>query len=270
MEAEALIRNGDPQGALASLQDEVRANPQDAKLRVFLFQLLCVLGDWKRAINQLKLCAELDPSATPMAQTYREAIICEVYREKVFSGEKEPLIFGKPKEWLAYLVQANSLSGRGEHATAADMRGKAFDQAPTTSGTLNGQPFDWIADADMRLGPVLEAIINGKYYWLPFDAIGSLTFEAPGDLRDFVWMPATLGFPNGGDAVALIPTRYPGTTDRDNSAEMLSRATNWEEAATDTFFGFGQRLLTTNALEIGLCDLRELKTEYAAEGQGDG
>jgi type VI secretion system protein ImpE len=36
-----------------------------------------------------------------MAQTYREGIICEVFREKVFSGEKDPLIFGEPVEWLA-------------------------------------------------------------------------------------------------------------------------------------------------------------------------
>ena len=42
-----------------------------------------------------------DPTALTMAQTYREAIICEVYREKVFAGEKAPLDFGEPQEWLA-------------------------------------------------------------------------------------------------------------------------------------------------------------------------
>ena len=34
--------------ALAALQADVRARPADPKLRVFLFQLLCVLGQWPR------------------------------------------------------------------------------------------------------------------------------------------------------------------------------------------------------------------------------
>jgi len=43
--AELSLRNGDVAAALAQLQDEVRAKPADAALRVFLFQLLCVRGE---------------------------------------------------------------------------------------------------------------------------------------------------------------------------------------------------------------------------------
>ena len=81
------LKSGDLPDALAALQDAVRKDPSDQKLRVFLFQLLCVTGDWNRAVAQLKLSAEMDSAAIPMAQAYREAIICEVYREKVFAGE---------------------------------------------------------------------------------------------------------------------------------------------------------------------------------------
>ena len=42
-------------------------------------------------------------------QAYREAIICEVYREKVFAGTKAPLVFGEPQEWLASLIEAQKL-----------------------------------------------------------------------------------------------------------------------------------------------------------------
>src|SRR5690606_10991406 len=66
VDAEALLKAGDPTGALAALQNEVRSKAADAKLRVFLFQLLCVQGQWERALNQLKVCAELDPAALPM------------------------------------------------------------------------------------------------------------------------------------------------------------------------------------------------------------
>ena len=100
MTPEEHLKSGDLAATLTALEDKVRADPANPSLRVFLFQLLCVLGDWKRAINQLKVSAEMDPTAEMMAKTYREAIICEVYREKVFAGEKEPLVFGEPQEWL--------------------------------------------------------------------------------------------------------------------------------------------------------------------------
>ena len=81
--AELAIKEGDPQGALKLLSEQVRARPQDAKLRVFLFQLLCVLGQWQRAQNQLVVAGELDASTLAMVQTYREAIQCEQLRQDV-------------------------------------------------------------------------------------------------------------------------------------------------------------------------------------------
>jgi protein involved in temperature-dependent protein secretion len=47
--AEQALKEGDAQRAFKLLTEQVRAHPQDAKLRVFLFQLMCVLGLWERA-----------------------------------------------------------------------------------------------------------------------------------------------------------------------------------------------------------------------------
>lgn len=265
MTPEEHLKAGDIDLALKALQDKVRADPADGRLRVFLFQLLCVLGDWKRAIAQLKLSAELDESATMMAKTYREAIICEVYREKVFAGEKEPLIFGEPQEWLALLIEAQKALAKGQPDKAAELRARAFDAAPACSGEVDGQRFEWIADADMRLGPVLEVIVNGKYFWLPFSAIDTLTMDPPLDLRDAVWTAATLKLVNGGEIVALIPTRYAGTVASGDAAALLARATTWEDAGDETFIGTGQRLLATDQADIALMDIRSLKMDGAAE-----
>src|ERR1043165_5642796 len=65
--AEQSLKDGDPAAALAQLQEQVRAKPADAKLRVFLFQLLCVLGQWDRALNQLSVASSLDPEAVALA-----------------------------------------------------------------------------------------------------------------------------------------------------------------------------------------------------------
>lgn len=268
-QATDLLKANDVAGALNALQNAVRSDPSDPKLRIFLFQLLCVTGEWKRAITQLKLCAEMDPIAIPMAQAYREAIICEVFREKVFAGEKDPLIFGEPVEWLALLIEANRAMAAGKIEHAASLRAKAFDQVPDLGGEINGERFEWVADADMRMGPVLEIIINGRYFWMPFSAISSLKVDAPEDLRDSVWTAANMTLQNGGEFVALIPTRYVGTPETDDAAAKLSRATTWTDVGHDTYVGFGQRLLTTDQSDIALMDLRDLKMDPIPSAEGD-
>jgi type VI secretion system protein ImpE len=257
-QATEFLKANDLAGTLDALQQSVRADPSDPKLRIFLFQLLCITGEWKRAITQLKLCAELDPIAIPMAQAYREGIICEVFREKVFAGEKDPLIFGEPVEWLALLIEANRALANGNTAHAATLRAKAFDQVPDLGGELNGERFEWIADADMRMGPTLEIIVNGRYFWMPFSAIKSLKADPPEDLRDSVWTAVNLTLQNGGEFVALVPTRYAGTTQSKDDAAMLARATSWADMGDDTFVGTGQRLLTTDKSDVALMDLRTL------------
>ena len=256
--AEQTLKDGDPRAALARLQEDVRARPSDAKLRVFLFQLLCVLGQWDRALNQLKVASELDPLALPMAQMYGEAVRCEVIRDDVFDGKKSPMVLGEPEQWLALLIESRLQAGRGEATQSEDLRQRAFEDAPTSSGQIDGRPFEWIADADSRLGPVVEAIINGRYYWVPFTRITEITMEAPEDLRDLVWMPAHLNFENGGESLALIPARYPGSQNADDGHLALSRKTSWEPIAGEAFRGLGQRIIATDAGETPFLEIRSL------------
>jgi type VI secretion system protein ImpE len=256
-QAEQALRDGDPELALRLLTDQVRANPADAKLRVFLFQLLCVLGRWDRALNQLNVAGELDASTLAMVQTYREALQCERLRAQVFTGEKLPMLFGEPEPWTALLLEALLREGRGEAEAAQTLRAQAFEQAPACPGTADGQAFEWLADADMRLGPLLEAVINGRYYWVPFSHLSQLRLEEPVDLRDKVWVPAQLQFRNGGETVALVPTRY-ADTDLAVPELALARRTEWREPRPGFFTGQGQRLLATEAGDLALLDLREI------------
>src|SRR6185503_10695994 len=114
--AERTLKDGDPHAALARLQEDVRARPDDPKLRVFLFQLLCVVGQWDRALNQLKVATELDAGTLAMAQTYGDAVRCEGIRREVFEGRKSPMVFGEPEQWLALLIESLLLAGRGDRA----------------------------------------------------------------------------------------------------------------------------------------------------------
>ncbi|GMG81610.1 type VI secretion system accessory protein TagJ [Paralimibaculum aggregatum] len=258
MSALDLLKSGDLSAALAAVQADVRTDPSAAKHRIFLFQLLCVLGDWNKAVMQLRLAAQMDESATPMAQTYREAIGCELVRERVFRGETAPLVLGEPQQWSALLIEALAPLARGDHATAERLRGEAFEMAPATSGEIDGTRFEWMADADMRFGPMLEVIVNGKYFWAPFDSIMQIDIDPPTDLRDRVWTPAMITWAAGGETPALIPTRYPGTAELPEDVMRLARETRWEEAGEGLFVGLGQRVIATDAEEYGLMDIRKI------------
>lgn len=256
--AETLLAAGEPRAALQALQSEVRERPADAKLRVFLFQLLCVLGDWARAGRQLEVCGELDPNSLAMVAVYRGAIAAESSRASVMAGTSRPAVHGPTDDWVASLLDALAADGDGDHAGAARLRTQAFDAAPATRGTLNGEAFEWIADADTRIGPMLEVVVAGRYRWLPFSALSKVVVEAPVDLRDLVWAPAHITFATGDEQVALIPVRYAQTDAEDDGALLLARKTDWLEAGPEQYRGLGQRLFVTDVAEVGLLEMREL------------
>jgi len=257
MNAEELIRDGNPDEALLVLQEEIRKNSADYKLRIFLFQLLAVLGKWDRATKQLDVIAKMEDSTLAMVYEYRAAIECEVYREEVFSGNKDPIFMGQPDEWQALLLQSLKLSASENYKESKVLTHQAMDMAPSTAGTINGNNFEWIADADARLGPLLEVFVEGQYRWVPFTNIKRLAIEAPENLRDFVWMPAHIQWETEGESFVLIPTRYPFSAEQ-NHQLALSRQTEWVEKREDSFIGYGQRLFVTNENDYSLLDIRDV------------
>lgn len=248
----------DPDVELKRLESEIRANPSDARLRTYLFQLLAIRGDWERAISQLQVSAQLAPIALAMAQTYREAVRAEVFRTEVFAGRKQPSFLGQPPAWAGLLLESLKLVAEGHVDKAEAMRGEALDAAPASGGKIDGHAFEWIADADSRIGPLCEAVVDGKYVWVPFENLARLTIEPPSDLRDMVWAAAHFHFVNGGDTVALIPSRYPGSEASDDPAIRMARKTTWREVGDDTFIGLGQRMWATDAGEYSILDTREI------------
>jgi len=144
-----------------------------------------------------------------------------------------------------------------EQATA--LRNHAYKLVPECSGYIDDHPFQWIADADSRLGPVIELILDGKYYWVPFQSISSISLSTPEDLRDLVWAPAHFTWANGGHSRALIPARYPGSDSSEDSALQLARKTEWLEPAKSVFEGVGQRMFATDLSEYPLLDIRQVK-----------
>ncbi|MDR4518136.1 MAG: tetratricopeptide repeat protein [Nitrosomonas sp.] len=268
MTPEDLLKQGDLNEALRVLQEQVKKHPSNSEYRIFLFQLLIVMGQWERALNQLKVIKELDDSAIAMVLMYRQVIACEQYREQVFGGKKDPIVLGKPEEWIALLMQSLKLIAENKFEAANVLRKQAFEQAFAVAGTIDDESFGWLADADERIGPVIEAFIDGRYLWTTLDNLQTIVIEEPSDLRDVVWLPAHFSWKNGGENYGLIPSRYPFSYQID-SLLALSRKTIWKEVAPDLHLGYGQKMIATDQSEYPIMQVRTINVGHAenhAEG----
>ena len=263
MTPEVKLKEGQFDEALKLLTAQVRNNPADARRRVFLFQLLALSGNWDRAQNQLKVAGELDAMNAMLVGAYSAVMKAELQRADVFAGNRSPTIIGEPDQWLAFLLQALQFDVAGKHAQAAPLREQAFDAATAVSGEIDGQPFEWLSDADPRFGPCLEIIVNGGYSWVPFSRISQLKFEAPSDLRDKVWMPVQVTYANGGQVVGFIPSRYPGSETSTDADIVLARKTDWLDVAPELAIAAGQRMFATDAGEYPMLDVRVINFHHA-------
>lgn len=259
--AEEALRQGDLKTCRELLFKHVRAKPEDLKARAFLFQFLCVLGDWDRAMKQMKLYAEMDETSLGFVAIYMAGVDAETARADVIAGKASPPVFGPPEAWIARLGEALKRDAAGETDLATALREDAYAEAPPRKGTVDGQPFEWITDADARFGPALEAVVDGAYHWLPFQHIAKLELEAPKDLRDLVWMEGALTLTNGGSFGILVPARYPGSEKSSDPATVMGRRTDWEEMAPGMYKGFGQKMLATDQADLSLMEVRVIEFE---------
>lgn len=257
-DADTLLRDGNLSGARAALVDLVKAKPGDAQARMFLFQLLCVSGEWDKARSQLQSLVQIEAEAQMLGATYNQAIEAEKQRAAIFAGAVDmPLLAGQDG-WAEGVAKGISLLARHDVAGATAARDEAFDNAPDMPGTIDGQAFEWLADADSRFGPTFEAIVGGRYGLIPFDQIVSITSEGPQDLRDTVWYPVQIAFRTGQSAAAFLPVRYPGSETADDDGVRLGRMTNWADHDWGQE-GSGQRLwIFSEGEDRGLLELRSL------------
>lgn len=262
MSEKKMLFSGTVFDSLERLKENIRKEPARPELRTYLFQLLCIMGDYQRAMTQLNVAADMDDENKLMAKVCGPLLNCEVLRDEIFNGRQSPLVFGEPEEWLGLMVQALMLDGRKEHEVAQGIREKALDLAEPVPGSINGEPFEWLADADSRLGPILELIIEGRYYLAALSNIKKMSITEPCDLRDVLWLPVSIVWKNDGQSVGFIPARYQGSVETKEDAIILGKKTLWTEAYKDVFFGQGQRMLATEKQDYPIMDVREIILDH--------
>ena len=258
-DADALLRQADVDGARAALVEAVRSAPGDQRLRMFLFQLLAIGGEWDKARNQLQSLTQLSSEAQMLSVTYNQVIDAEKAREAVFAGTADAQLLMGEGGWAEGVAQAMAKFARGESAEGEALRDAAFDQAPEMPGTCDGRRFEWVSDCDSRFGPTFEVILGGKYGLLPFDVVKSIESTGPEDLRDTIWYPVEMEFRNGHSAAAILPARYPGSEKAVSGLERLGRVTEWTERDWGQQ-GSGQRVWTfSDDGDCGILEFRKIE-----------
>jgi type VI secretion system protein ImpE len=211
---------------------EVRDNPTDAQRRAFLFELLCFAGQYDRAEKQLNVLGSGGREAEMGALLYHAALHAERLRQDMFDKQSFPV-----------------------------------SSAKIVGGTINGQPFESITDADPRIGPRLEVFAAGQYMWLPFEHIDSVRAEAPKRLRDLLWAPAIVRpaetFKGLEMGEALLPVIAPMTWRHTDPAVRLGRVTEWTELSDGDQAPIGQKMLLVDDEEFPILELRELEIAHA-------
>lgn len=250
---------------ISQVQNAVRQKPADDRLRIHLFQLYAQAGLWQKALAQLQVAAQLNDGHKLLAQAYRLALRAETLRTDVFSGARSPQVLGLPPQWLGLMVEALKEDGLGNLSVAAQLRDAALESAQPASGRMDEVPFEWIADADRRIGPVLEVFVNGDYYWLPFESVTEIRIDAPTDLRDLVWLPAHVKLVNEGLHPMLLPVRYPFAEGAQENEHLLSRLTSWSEREDGEWIGHGVKILATDAGEYSILDVRHIRFDARAD-----
>lgn len=229
MQAQNLFREGKLSEAIASAGALVRENPADARLRTFLFELLCFAGEYGRAAKHLDLLGTGSgvKDREIGALLYHAALHAERTRAEMF--EKGETLIASP--------------------------------AAAAAGVLNGSLFTAIEDADPRIGARLEVFAAGNYMWLPFEHIASIRMEPPRRLRDLLWAPVVLrtgpGFKGVELGEVLLPALAPLSCRHPDEAVRLGRVTVWEEQNGGPV-PFGQKTLLVDGEEFPILELRTL------------
>ncbi len=259
MDTSEALKQGRLDEALATAKDAVRKAPTDGKHRSVLFQLYCIQGNWEGAQTQLKLVGELDIESSIWVGVCEKLLACEADRAAVYAGKKVPTLFGKPPEWVGGTIEAFRLGLEGKWEAAAASQAQALEAAPATPAALNGQEVEWVADADSRFGPMIEAYIDGKYFWIPFEHIREINLRPRTHLMDAIWAPADFEWLNEGKATGYVPMRYQGSEQSKDPQIQLARKTEWVEKTENFYLGSGHRVLAASTADFDLGEIRTIR-----------
>jgi type VI secretion system protein ImpE len=264
MDAKQLLESGRLTAAIEQLNRDVRAHPADPRLRTFLFEALCLAGDYERAQRQLDVLGKLNVQLEGGISFYHAVLAAEQSRMAVATKNQLPDFLLEPPAFVSLYLAALHQLRESKISDARATLLEAMEAQPATPGKIDGQRFTEFLDADPFFGPFLEVIINGRYIWIPFVQIKRFAIEPPRRLRDLIWAEAALETIDGPSGGVSLPVLYPGSFHHANEQVRLGRVTQWEEVGEKLVRGQGQRMFLVDDDERPLLQCRHVEFDQAS------
>lgn len=270
MNAAELFQAGDLHSAVEAALADVKKHPADTSKRGLLAQLLCFAGDLERADRQLDTISQQNVEAAIAVSMLRQLIRAETSRREFFEQGRPPESISDPSEWMRAALRASVEIRNQQFLDAKKILDDAAEHRPPFRGTWNEQPIDDLMDMDDLLAGVLEVLTcNGKYYWIPWQHIESVTCDAPKQPWDLLWRRARVVIAGGPDGDVYLPVLYAGTHQTDDQQLMLGRGTTWSEDETHPIRGFGQRMWLAGDDAVSIMELKSLHQEQPVPVTGE-
>ncbi len=259
MDIKELLNSGDLNKAVETVTQQVKNNPMQPNLRTALFELLCLTGEWERAVKQLEVISNQDSTLNLGVQTYINNVKAERSRQDLFEKGIPPHFLAEPPRYADILVEAIRAFNAGDLAKARQLVNQAEEERPPLSGLINGAPFQDFRDASDFTGPILELIIHDKYTWVPWESVKSLEFRPVRQLRDVLWISAKIESKTGAEGEVYLPALYPFSFRHPDPAVQLGKKTEWNARDEEFFIPAGSRLLYFDDRDIPLPEVQTLQ-----------
>jgi type VI secretion system protein ImpE len=264
MTVKELLDEGNLSAAVAQIGTDLRSAPTDAAKRTFLFELLCCAGDLDRAEKQLDVLASEGTDRDIAVQPYRNVLEGERKRRLLFSEGRVPGLPKRVPDYTRLHLEAVNCLREGHYEEARARLEESENARTPIPGTINGERFDDLNDADDVLGPFLEIITANNYSWIPWEAIRSVSIVAPQHLRDLVWIPARVELEIGPLGEVFLPVLYAGSYLHRDDRVKLGRMTDWRTDAAGLALASGQKLLATGENDWPLLHVRRLEVDASS------
>src|SRR5579864_5725357 len=96
--ASELIEAGDLDGAIDTLNNQVRQNPTDTTRRSALAEILCIAGNLERADRLLEAVQQQDTSVAMGVALFRQLIRAEQARQQFYRENRLPEFLEAPSD----------------------------------------------------------------------------------------------------------------------------------------------------------------------------
>lgn len=228
--------------ALNLARDHVKSAPSDKEARHLYIDLLILSREYEKADAQCNLAATFSPQDSVGFSLLRQQLRAMAARDAWFEKDAVPEFPSGPSELDQLAIKANIAAREGNIIEAANALSELDEKRGDISITFNGKSASDIRDLDDRVPHALEVLTNGgRYLWIDYGRIESLTIGPMTRPRDLAYRDAELTLNDGAVASVLIPAIYHGP---DKAAVLLlGRETRWDEDSGPLVTGQGQRCL---------------------------